>query len=52
MTDPKVVLLIFVSGKLCSRRQSVEALSLAFSKMFPKLMEFRKQNVVVRASDR
>jgi transcription initiation factor TFIID TATA-box-binding protein len=48
MTDPKVVLLIFVSGKIVlTGARSVEALSLAFSKMFPKLMEFRKQNVLV-----
>jgi len=48
MSDPKVVMLIFVSGKVVlTGARSAEALTLAITKMFPKLMEFRKRNVVV-----
>ena len=48
MQLPKIVLLIFVSGKIVlTGARSAEALSLAFTKMWPKLLEFRKKNVVV-----
>ncbi len=48
MPDPKVVLLIFVSGKVVlTGARSIEALTLAFSKMYGKLSEFRKKHLVV-----
>ena len=50
MQDPKVVMLVFVSGKVVlTGARSTEALTLAFTKLFPKLQEFRKRNVVVAA---
>ena len=50
MTDPKVVLLIFVSGKLVvTGAKEVEDLSIAVEKIFDHLLEFRKRNVVVSA---
>jgi transcription initiation factor TFIID TATA-box-binding protein len=48
MTDPKVVLLIFVSGKVVlTGAKSSEAIGLAFQDIYPKLGEFRKRNVVI-----
>ena len=50
MPDPKVVMLIFVSGKIVlTGARSTEALTLAFSKMYLKLLEYRKKNIVVSA---
>lgn len=48
MTDPKVVLLIFVSGKVVGTgAKTEEHLQQAFENIFPILLEFRKKNVVV-----
>ena len=48
LPTPKVVLLIFVSGKVVmTGAKTEEDLTVAFQTMFPVLMEFRKQNVVV-----
>ena len=48
MVDPKVVLLIFVSGKVVlTGAKSSEAIGIAFQEIFPKLGEFRKRNVVI-----
>lgn len=48
MTDPKVVMLIFVSGKIVlTGARSIDALTLAFTKMHPKFIEYRKKNLVV-----
>jgi transcription initiation factor TFIID TATA-box-binding protein len=45
---PKVVLLIFVSGKLVlTGAKSVEDLQRAFEKMYPVLCEYRKQSVLL-----
>jgi len=44
MTDPKVVLLIFVSGKIVvTGARSEEILGLAFEKIYTHLTEFRKK---------
>lgn len=48
MTDPKVTMICFVSGKIVlTGARSQEALTLAFQKLFPKLCEHRKRNIVV-----
>ena len=50
MTDPKCVMLIFVSGKIVlTGSKSINALTAAFEKVFPLLLEYRKRNVVVLA---
>ena len=51
MTDPKVVLLIFVSGKIVvTGAKSEESLQQAVENIFPILLEFRKKNVLVSTS--
>jgi transcription initiation factor TFIID TATA-box-binding protein len=48
MTDPKVVLLIFVSGKVViTGAKTAEDLSAAIEKIYDSLLEFRKKNIVV-----
>lgn len=48
MEDPKVVLLIFVSGKLVlTGAKTLEALQTAFEQIYPILTAFRKRNVVI-----
>lgn len=48
MADPKVVLLIFVSGKVViTGAKSSEALEMAVGNIFDHLVEFRKKNIVV-----
>ncbi len=43
LQNPKVVLLIFVSGKVvCTGAKSQEDVYLAHDKMWPVLVEFRK----------
>eukprot|EP01033_Poteriospumella_lacustris_P009832 gene9832-7037_t len=50
MTDPKVVLLIFVSGKVViTGAKSTEDLLKAMEEIYKHLEEFRKRNVVVTA---
>lgn len=50
MTDPKVVLLIFVSGKVViTGAKNAEALGAAVENIFDHLVEFRKKNIVVSA---
>jgi transcription initiation factor TFIID TATA-box-binding protein len=50
LTDPKCVLLVFVSGKIVlTGTKSEESMTLAFQKLFPTLLEFRKRNIVLRA---
>ena len=49
LPEPKCVLLIFVSGKIVlTGAKTEEAMTLAFQKVFPVLLQFRKQNVVLR----
>jgi transcription initiation factor TFIID TATA-box-binding protein len=49
LPDPKCVLLIFVSGKVVlTGAKTEEAMTLAFQKLFPVLVSFRKRNVVLR----
>lgn len=51
MTDPKVVLLIFVSGKVViTGAKTAEALSSAIENIFDHLLEFRKKNLVVSST--
>lgn len=51
MTDPKVVLLIFVSGKVViTGAKTAEALSSAIENIFDSLLEFRKKNLVVSST--
>ncbi len=51
MVDPKVVLLIFVSGKVViTGAKDPSALSAAIENIFDHLMEFRKKNLVVTSS--
>lgn len=46
LVDPRIVLLIFVSGKVVITGAKTEKdMSEAFTKMYPVLVEFRKQNV-------
>lgn len=48
MADPKVVLLIFVSGKLVlTGAKEFVQLSTAFENIFPILNDFRKKNLIV-----
>jgi transcription initiation factor TFIID TATA-box-binding protein len=48
MTDPKVVLLIFVSGKVVlTGAKTTESLEQAFEKIWTDLLAFRKTNLVV-----
>ena len=48
MIDPKVSLLIFVSGKVVlTGAKSVDHLQTAFENIYPYLLEFRKKNIVV-----
>jgi transcription initiation factor TFIID TATA-box-binding protein len=48
MADPKVVLLIFVSGKVVvTGAKTAEALGLAIENIFDFLLEFRKKNLIV-----
>ena len=48
LAEPKCVLLIFVSGKcVLTGSKSINALTAAFEKVFPQLLEFRKKNLVV-----
>lgn len=50
MSEPKVVLLIFVSGKVViTGAKSVDDLSEALQNIYDYLAEFRKRNVVVTA---
>lgn len=49
MTDPKVVLLIFVSGKIVvTGAKTEDILSEAYSNIFPHLIAFRKRNIVIK----
>lgn len=51
MTDPKVVLLIFVSGKIViTGAKTAEALGMAVENIFDHLLEFRKKNLIVTAT--
>jgi transcription initiation factor TFIID TATA-box-binding protein len=51
MADPKVVLLIFVSGKIViTGAKTSEALSGAIENIFESLLEFRKKNLVVSST--
>lgn len=50
MQDPKVVLLIFVSGKIViTGAKNTDMLSDAIDKIYDHLLEFRKKNIVVTA---
>ena len=50
LAEPKCVMLIFVSGKcVLTGSKSINALTAAFEKVFPMLLDFRKRNVVVQA---
>ncbi len=50
MTDPKVVLLIFVSGKIVvTGAKSPDVLGEAFQNIFEHLKEFRKSTIIVKA---
>lgn len=47
MEDPKVVLLVFVSGKIViTGAKNIVSLSQAIENIFPKISEFRKKNIV------
>ena len=49
MPVPKVVLLIFVSGKVVvTGAKTEEALEAAFTNIFPHLLEFRKRNIIIQ----
>lgn len=49
MTDPKVVLLIFVSGKVViTGAKTSDDLSAAIEKIYDNLLEFRKKNIVIK----
>lgn len=49
MKDPQIVLLIFVSGKIViTGAKCSNDISIALSRIAPKLAEFRKRNVVSR----
>lgn len=49
MTDPKIVLLIFVSGKLViTGAKHYDALTAALENIFPVLEEFRKRNTAIQ----
>jgi transcription initiation factor TFIID TATA-box-binding protein len=49
MTDPKVVLLIFVSGKIIVTGAKVETdVHAAIDNIYGQLEEFRKRNIIVR----
>ena len=51
MADPKVVLLIFVSGKVVvTGAKTAEALGMAIENIFDHLLEFRKKNLVVSST--
>ncbi len=51
MADPKVVLLIFVSGKVViTGAKAAESLGQAVENIFDHLVEFRKKNLVVTAT--
>lgn len=51
MADPKVVLLIFVSGKVVvTGAKTAEALGMAIENIFDYLLEFRKKNLVVSST--
>lgn len=51
MTEPKMALLIFVSGKLViTGAKNTEDLEAAVMFIYPHLIEFRKKNVVVSSS--
>lgn len=53
MTDPKVVLLIFVSGKIVvTGAKTNAALGAAIENIFEHLMEFRKKNIVVGSASK
>ena len=48
MKDPKIVLLIFVSGKVVlTGARTHETLERGLEAIFPKLVDFRKKNVVI-----
>jgi len=50
MTDPKVVLLIFVSGKVViTGAKSADDLAISVGNVYDSLLEFRKKNIVVTA---
>lgn len=50
MIDPKVVLLIFVSGNIViTGAKSTEIVQQAIENIFPLLIEFRKKNVVINS---
>ena len=49
MTDPKVVLLVFVSGKIVvTGAKDVGDVSAAIDNIYSSLWDFRKQNLIVR----
>ncbi len=51
MVDPKVVLLIFVSGKIViTGAKDPQALGDAVENIFDHLVEFRKKNIIVSAN--
>lgn len=50
MTEPKVVLLIFVSGKIViTGAKFIDDITEAVGSIFPILAEFRKKNLVIRS---
>jgi transcription initiation factor TFIID TATA-box-binding protein len=50
MVDPKVVLLIFVSGKVVvTGAKNADMLSDSVDNIYEQLLEFRKKNIVVNA---
>ena len=47
MIDPKIVLLIFVSGKVViTGAKNTDSLTIAINKIYPNLAEFRKKVIV------
>jgi transcription initiation factor TFIID TATA-box-binding protein len=52
MTDPKVSLLIFVSGKVViTGAKTPQQLEQALQNIYPVLLEFRKRNLIVTSSN-
>lgn len=53
MTEPKTVLLIFVSGKVViTGSKNTENLQAAITQIYPQLLEFRKKSVVISTKKR
>lgn len=52
MTDPKVVLIIFVNGKVTiTGAKTAEAFEEAMSFIYPYLLEYRKKQIVVHSRE-